>query len=249
MRIPRSFAVATHEVTFEQFQSFCKATGERYTPPSSYAPDENGPAIQVSWLAAARYCRWLSDQDKDLPDDQKCFPPLAEIKEGMRLPADYLTRTGYRLPTEAEWEYACRARTVTARPYGSAEEMLSHYAWHIRNSEDRVHPVGQLKPNDFGMFDMLGNAWEWVLGHKIEYPPEGWIGVREDREDPAFADSVSLDNIVVRGGAFSTLARKKVPACSRPSPSPVPLNVPVRRLSDRPDDPVRNRNLGCPVRG
>ncbi len=207
VRIPRTFAVATKEVTFEQFTQFCKATGEVYEAPANYVSDVKGPVIQVTWLAAARYCRWLSDQDQSIPEDQKCYPPLADIKEGMALPSNYLSRTGYRLPTEAEWEYACRAEASTVRPYGTTEELLDKYAWYIKNSEDRTHRVGMLKPNDLGMFDMLGNAWEWVQGRKLAYPSTAAAVVRDDVEDSVFAQKVVLDNLTVRGGGFGTHAR------------------------------------------
>jgi formylglycine-generating enzyme required for sulfatase activity len=91
-------------------------------------------------------------------------PVIEKSKDGqtpLQLPINSLTRTGYRLPTEAEWEYACRAGAVTSRPYGTADALLGNYAWYVNNSTGRARPVGTKKPNDFGMFDMLGNAWEW----------------------------------------------------------------------------------------
>ena len=70
-------------------------------------------------------------------------------------------RTGYRMPTEAEWEYFCRAGTLTSRPFGESTEFLSRYGWTWLNSDNRIHTVGELLPNEFGLFDVLGNAWEW----------------------------------------------------------------------------------------
>ena len=75
--------------------------------------------------------------------------------------ADCLSRTGYRLPTETEWEEACRAGANTCRHYGTDDELLGDYAWYGDNSRGRTWPVGSKKPNDFGLFDMLGNASEW----------------------------------------------------------------------------------------
>jgi len=72
-----------------------------------------------------------------------------------------LQRIGYRLATEAEWEHACRAGAKTAYGYGEPEELLEKYAWFARNSWGKSHPVGLLKPNDLGLFDMHGNAWEY----------------------------------------------------------------------------------------
>ncbi len=82
----------------------------------------------------------------------------------MTLPSDYLERTGYRLPTEAEWECACRAGTTTSRPHGSGDHWLDRYIWCYETSsgEGLGRPAGQLKPNDLGLFDILGNMSEWV---------------------------------------------------------------------------------------
>ena len=81
-----------------------------------------------------------------------------EAAEGIRTVADFLERSGYRLPTEAEWEHACRAGTVTSRYYGASAELLGQYAWMSLNSRDRAWPYGQVEPNDLGLFDMLGNV-------------------------------------------------------------------------------------------
>jgi eukaryotic-like serine/threonine-protein kinase len=76
-----------------------------------------------------------------------------------KLAEKYLSHTGYRLPTEAEMEYATRAGAVTSRYFGETEELLPRYAWYVTNSQDRTWPVGSKKPNDLGLFDMHGNVW------------------------------------------------------------------------------------------
>lgn len=155
-RIERSFAFATREVTVAEFQRFLKSPKFR----KQYSPYPDSPISDINWYEAACYCRFLSDMEK-VPEDQMCYPPIKDIKPGMKLPPDFLERTGYRLPTDAEWEYACRAGATTSRPYGRGTELLRRYAWYQINSDDHAWHVGMLKPNDFGLFDMLGNGGEW----------------------------------------------------------------------------------------
>ena len=157
-QIGRSFAIASKEVTVDQFLRFRK--DHEYV--KEYAPTGDCPVNMVSWYDAAAYCNWLSEQE-GIPKEQWCYVPNEEGKyaEGMKMAPNYLQRTGYRLPTEAEWEYACRAGAETGYSFGESEDLLGKYAWFDANSLSRSHPVGSLKPNDLGLFDMHGNAWEW----------------------------------------------------------------------------------------
>jgi formylglycine-generating enzyme required for sulfatase activity len=195
--IPRSFAIATKEVTVRQFQQFLKekpGIASRWGRSlEKCSPEE--PIVGVTWFEAVQYCRWLGEKES-ISEGQQCYSALADIKPGMQLPADYLVRTGYRLPAEAEWEYTCRAGAITSRPYGDGDKLLAHYAWHIDNSRGRAGRVGSLKPNDFGLFDMLGNAWEWCHDARAPYPP----GPYEDREQPGAV--TAAQERVLRGGGF-----------------------------------------------
>jgi formylglycine-generating enzyme required for sulfatase activity len=102
-------------------------------------------------------------------------------------------RKKYRLPTEAEWEYACRAGSTTRFCFGNYSPELEEYAWYIANSERTTHPVGQKRPNAWGLYDMHGNVWEWCQDWSGDYP-EGPIS------DPTGAASGQAR--VLRGGTW-----------------------------------------------
>jgi formylglycine-generating enzyme required for sulfatase activity len=167
MTIPRRFAIADREVTVTQFRRFLQTRTERRLLVSPeilnrFSPDADGPWIGPDWYTAARYCNWLSEQE-GIPKNQWCYEPAeGGYVEGMTIPADVLRRTGYRLPTEAEWEYACRSGTITSRHYGMSTDLLGQYAWYQANSKERAWSGGSLLPNDLGLSDMLGNVFEWM---------------------------------------------------------------------------------------
>jgi formylglycine-generating enzyme required for sulfatase activity len=122
----------------------------------------------------------------------------------MKLAADYLKRTGYRLPTEAEVEYATRAGAVTSRCYGETDELLDKYAWYAKNAQGRSWPGGAKKPNDLGLFDMHGDVWVWCQVEYKPYPATKAEGVNEDIEGKLSIDPT--EPRVLRGGAFSNQA-------------------------------------------
>jgi formylglycine-generating enzyme required for sulfatase activity len=155
----------------------------------------------VSWYDAAAYCNWLSQQE-GISRDQWCYVPngQGEYAEGMKLASGYLKRAGYRLPSEAEWEYACRAGALTSRYYGESEELLGKYAWYTKHSLGRwLLPVGTLKPNEFGLFDMLGNALEWNQESFASYAPVGEGKAKEEEDTREVKDKLIR---LLRGGSF-----------------------------------------------
>jgi serine/threonine protein kinase/formylglycine-generating enzyme required for sulfatase activity len=200
-RIDRKFAIASKEVTVGQFLRFRK--DHPYI--KAHAPTGDCPVNKVSWYDAAEYCNWLSKQE-GIPEDQWCYLPngKGEYAEGMKPAPDYLRRTGYRLPSEAEWEYACRAGALTPWAFGQSEELLGKYAWYFGNSPSRTRPVGLLKPNDLGLFDMHGNATEWCQDRYGSYIQAKGGEVLEDIENTE--DVKNKDSRMLRGGSFFTLA-------------------------------------------
>jgi formylglycine-generating enzyme required for sulfatase activity len=165
-RIPGSFAIASKEVTAEDFLRFLQTVGDRRDA-DGHHPTAGSPAKGVSWYEAAHYCNWLS-QREGVPKEEWCYLPNKNgvYAAGMRLAPDCLRKRGYRLPTESEWEFACRAGARTEWACGDVDkELLGRYArWYGNSYSDRVNkpsPVGTLKPNDWGLFDMHGNVSEW----------------------------------------------------------------------------------------
>jgi formylglycine-generating enzyme required for sulfatase activity len=193
-RIGRTFALAAAAVTKEQFLKF--RPGFSHNEFQRY-PEQTCPIGGVTWYEAAAYCNWLSEQE-GIAKDQWCY----EIENGQvaRLKANYLSRTGYRLPTEAEMEYATRAGALTSRYYGETEELLPKYAVYFKNSPEKTRPVGSLKPNDFGLFDVQGNVFAWCQERYTSYPHGRGEEPGEDKED---IDSINIqDSRVLRGGSF-----------------------------------------------
>jgi formylglycine-generating enzyme required for sulfatase activity len=200
-RIKRHFSVAAKAVTVRQFLRF--ATEFDVSKIARNAPERDCPVLQMNWYQAAAYCNWLSEKE-GLPKTEWCYEPnnAGRYEEGMKPLPDFLNRTGYRLPTEAEWEYACRAGARSSRYYGQSDELLSRYAWYLSIADDRSWPVGRKKPNDFGMFDMCANAWQWCHDAYAPYPQVETGKLTDDAGNISVVDDKSKR--VLRGGSFAT---------------------------------------------
>ena len=168
VQISHSFVLGATDITLAEYR--------RMNPDYLQDPDEKSrntrsgdiPVMSVNWFMAARYCNWLSQQE-GIAQDQWCF----EIGKGaneVKMKSDYQKLKGYRLPTEAELEFAIRANAQTAYSFGETPDLLAQYAWYEQNSESQGWPVAQKKPNDFGLFDSVGNAWQWCADWIGPYP-------------------------------------------------------------------------------
>ena len=182
-----SFNMNKYEVTFEQYDKFCEATGRE-------KPDDEGwgrgtrPVINVSWHDAVEYCNWLSE--------------IEELTPVYRGSGDNIScnfdANGYRLPTEAEWEYAARGGVNHDSYTYSGSNTAGDIGWYRDNSGEETHPVGGKSPNSLGLYDMSGNVWEWCYD---------WYGndyySSTSLVDPEGPDSGGLR--VLRGGSWCVI--------------------------------------------
>jgi formylglycine-generating enzyme required for sulfatase activity len=193
VRIPKMFAIGRYPVIFEQYDRFAESTGAKLpwdgnSRDSQYPGRKNRPVFNVSWENAVAYVSWLSDQ----------------------------TGKDYRLPSEAEWEYAARAGTDTRWSFGDDEAKLEEYAWVYRGLSRWGAPeVGEKKPNGWGLYDVHGNVREWVQDcwHDTYKgaPPGGGAWLRAGNGD--------CTRRVIRGGSWGTISSASW-SCSRDSGEP-----------------------------
>jgi formylglycine-generating enzyme required for sulfatase activity len=137
-----AFCIDAYEVTQAAYENLMGKN-----PSKSQGPDK--PVERISYYSAVKYCNMRSLKE----GLKECYDPET-------LACDY-SANGYRLPTEAEWEYACRAGTKTSYSFGADSAKLRDYAWFKDDSDADTHPVGQKRPNPWGLYDMHGNVAEW----------------------------------------------------------------------------------------
>ncbi len=187
VEITRRFYMGVHPVTKGQFAGFIKDTGNKtqneksgvgppfgpwQRPFASYVPTDDDPVVCVSWDKAMKFCEWLSKKEKK----------------------------AYRLPTEAEFEYASRAGTTTAYSFGDDPKNLGDFAWYFDNAQQHTQPVAGKKPNPGGLYDMHGNVFQWCA----DYCDKGYYG-KSPGKDPQNLDKT--DFRVLRGGCWHAVAR------------------------------------------
>lgn len=184
------FHMGKYEVTVEEYAEYCVAAG--ITQPQAPFGGGTIPVTNVCWYDALRYCNWLSD----VMGYERCY----STADGILYTCDF-SKNGYRLPTEAEWEYAARSGGKDEKYAGtSSDRELKDYAWYYLNSGGGAHPVGRKRPNGLGLHDMTGIVWEWCgdfYGEKYYR--------QSPRQDPKGPPSGFYR--VLRGGSWDTDAR------------------------------------------
>lgn len=232
--VPRIIAISSKEVTREQYLAF----HSNYSIPDfdDVAEYPQCPIVGVLWSEAAAYCNWLSRQE-DIPEDQLCYIEATSTDDHKitAVAANYLQRTGYRLPTEAEWELVCRAGTTDQWYFGRNLAYLPRYGWFLDNSDLVTHKVASLRPNRWGLFDMFGNVWEWTQDRDL-YDTQVGRFPWESRSDELSRAAIFIDHEdekteidldderVRRGGSFQTVG-ENCRSANRSSRDPGKSNV------------------------
>ena len=176
--LSQDFQLGIYEVTLGQFKRYISSSGgEGMVETDFMALNKNGnsaPVVGVSWQDVQKFIAWLNKKE---------------------------VNNKYRLPTEAEWEYAARAGTDFRYPWGDFHEKSSLYAWYAKNSNNRLHEVGLKKSNPWGLYDMQGNAWEWT---------GDWYSKTTYKRTPTLGPKgVKIGiNRVIRGGRWFNSAKE-----------------------------------------
>lgn len=187
VNISYDFAISKYQVTVKEYMEFIRSTNSNYP---EWMTDKNNmkhismshykninlnddaPIVGINWENAKAYCTWLSEKEGKI----------------------------YRLPTEAEWEFACRAGSITRYNFGDNEKILGKYAWFNENAKQTAHSVGTKRENAWGLHDMHGNVWEWC--------EDIWVDNYETTPRDGSANKIGDARVkVLRGGSWVDSSR------------------------------------------
>jgi sulfatase modifying factor 1 len=188
VHVTRPFCIGRYEVTFEEYDRFLSdSTGTGVRRPDDDGRGRGDRPVAVTWYNAVAYCNWLSEKEG--------LPPC--YSGGGRATRCDFAANGYRLPTEAEWEYAARGGQESQGYRYAGSDTPDDVAWYGENSEGYAHPVGLKQPNELGLYDMSGNLWEWCWDF---YSEDYYASAPDsDPQGPASPTDISLER-VKRGG-------------------------------------------------
>jgi serine/threonine protein kinase/formylglycine-generating enzyme required for sulfatase activity len=231
VRLTKPFFLSDREIPLGLYERFANEQGPALRKARSwsihyanFAPDQYCSVSMVTWCDAVRFCNWLSLREQRRP----CYvqPPEAKADDTKSWHWDP-GADGYRLPTEAQWEYAYRAGSKTRFPIGDDHQMLPHYGYHMALSKPHTQAGGGLLPNRWGLFDMDGNVAEWCWDWYGKLPA---LGQLTDPTGPATGSSR-----VFRGSSFASLLATEAES--------------DMRWSCKPDEPLSYLGLrvGCPA--
>ena len=212
--ILKDFLISKRPLTFEEYDAFCKATG-RYLPEDEGWGRGQHPVINVNWFNAIEYCNWRSQQEG--------LGLVYQINQEQVI-ANWHAN-GYRLPTEAEWEYTARGGQKSQGFKYVGSNNVDETAWYSKNSGGKTHPVGQKRANELEVYDMSGNVWEWCWD---------WAGDSVQVQNNLYGPDKGVCR-VHRGGSWysdSILARGTNYDFSLPSFSNRGLGVRLARTAD-----------------
>jgi formylglycine-generating enzyme required for sulfatase activity len=225
VQLTKDFWIADREVEVALYRKFLldphyaedqKPNGwKQWQADDIISPTDRHPVQQVSWLDAVLFCNWLSQRQQLMP--VYTFQKTIKLTDnnGKELEIETwersMTANGYRLPTEAEFELACRAGTATNYSFGNDRHFLEYYGAWSNNTRVPAQPCGTMMPNPLGIFDMHGNVWEWTEDWYRDYPSSKEI-------DPRGVEPVT-NGRTFRGGGVCTFSGDPV-SCSRGSARP-----------------------------
>ena len=215
--ITKPFYTGKYEVTQAEYEKYCSYGGS--SPSSDKGDGDNYPAYYVSWYDALVYCNKRSMAEGLTPcnsisgstDPSKWGTVPTSSSNTWNAVVCNWNANGYRLPTEAEWEYAARAEdnTVASLTYSGTSDVnkLGEYAWYSSNSNSKTHEVGTKKANGFGLYDMSGNVWEWCWN----WFTNSYDAETEGGSDPTGSSAGSLR--VYRGGSWCSNSDRCAVSC------------------------------------